>query len=550
MADLDGPAPTKASLKSWWRAFTRKEKHAAPPHALRSALVPPYSPPARGLEPGKSGVGRVFGVPLNDSLQYASVAISLIAADGNQYVYGYVPIVVAKCGMMLKETATQTEGIFRVSGSNKRINQLQGIFDEPPRYGKDFDWTGYSVHDAASVLRRYLNALPEPVIPAGLYLDFTAVLQKPQPIAASIAAYRHLISLLPPASRYLLLYLLDFLSVFARCSDKNLMTASNLAVVFQPGLVSSRGGGHNALLGFPGFVEGKPPPSGSAGSPSPAQVPNAGAQEQAGEHGRGKEVLEFLIEQQAHFMLGLEPPVDEERQKRKGVDEDPATPVVGASAGTPPRAVQSIAAQEILARQEQQPFASTSAVPMGGASDLHRRGSEKSVERRRLRKEREGKEGVKVKRNKTWGTSPSVTPANPSPQVPSTATFSSPSTSYTNTPSLGAPSDSPALSHRPSVKKKARKSNAAPSPVLASAPLHPPPNLLPEPTVSASPSVPAPGPGASHPMQTSASGASQRGADSGGDGGGGGGTGIGILGLGGGGKSRRRSMDPDGGTKR
>lgn len=56
--------------------------------------------------------------------------------------------------------ATQTEGIFRVSGSNKRINELQAIFDQPPRYGKDFDWTGYSVHDAASVLRRYLNSLP------------------------------------------------------------------------------------------------------------------------------------------------------------------------------------------------------------------------------------------------------------------------------------------------------------------------------------------------------------------------------------------------------
>lgn len=51
------------------------------------------------------------------------------------------------------------------------------MFDTPPRYGKDFDWTGYSVHDAASVLRRYLNSLPEPVIPAGLYLDFTAVLR-------------------------------------------------------------------------------------------------------------------------------------------------------------------------------------------------------------------------------------------------------------------------------------------------------------------------------------------------------------------------------------
>lgn len=57
-------------------------------------------------------------------------------------------------------TATQTEGIFRVSGSNKRINQLQAIFDEGPRYGKDLDWSGYSVHDAASVLRRYLNQMP------------------------------------------------------------------------------------------------------------------------------------------------------------------------------------------------------------------------------------------------------------------------------------------------------------------------------------------------------------------------------------------------------
>lgn len=47
-----------------------------------------------------------------------------------------------------------------MSGSNKRINQLQAEFDEPPRYGKDLDWTGYSVHDAASVLRRYLNQMP------------------------------------------------------------------------------------------------------------------------------------------------------------------------------------------------------------------------------------------------------------------------------------------------------------------------------------------------------------------------------------------------------
>ncbi|GAA6009627.1 hypothetical protein JCM11491_001038 [Sporobolomyces phaffii] len=396
MADYDAAPPSKASLVKWWKMFTSKDKQKqhrpmmlptsnpsrAPPAS------PSYIPPGRGLERGTDGNGRVFGVSLEQSLQYASVAISMVGQDGKQYVYGYVPIVVAKCGMMLKETATQTEGIFRVSGSNKRINTLQVVFDEPPRYGKDFDWTGYSVHDAASVLRRYLNSLPEPVIPAGLYLDFTAVLQRPQPIADSIAAYRHLISLLPPASRYLLLYLLDFLSVFARCSNKNLMTASNLAVVFQPGLVSSRREGTNsALLGFPGFVEGRLPPSKTiAGSGL------GGAQEQAGEHGKGKEVLEFLIEQQASFMLGLEPPVDAERQKKKGVEPTP----VSTAAPSP----------TLAATQTLEPVTAGAGGDSKSPTDLARRGSDKSIERRRLRKSTDaGKEGGKVKRSKTWGSS-------------------------------------------------------------------------------------------------------------------------------------------------
>jgi hypothetical protein len=62
--------------------------------------------------------------------------------------------------MMLKESATTTEGIFRVSGSNKRINELQTIFDTSPRFGKDLDWSSFTVHDAASVLRRFLNLMP------------------------------------------------------------------------------------------------------------------------------------------------------------------------------------------------------------------------------------------------------------------------------------------------------------------------------------------------------------------------------------------------------
>ncbi|GAA5896107.1 uncharacterized protein JCM6883_001714 [Sporobolomyces salmoneus] len=482
----DGPPPSKASLLKWWKLFTSKDKskqsssssqqqlsHSAPSDGRR-VFPPPgspsYIPPGRGLERGKDGNGRVFGVSLEQSLQYASVAISMVGQDGKQYVYGYVPIVVAKCGMMLKETATQTEGIFRVSGSNKRINQLQIVFDEPPRYGKDFDWTGYSVHDAASVLRRYLNSLPEPVIPAGLYLDFTAVLQRPQPITDSISAYRHLISLLPPASRYLLLYLLDFLSVFARCSTKNLMTASNLAVVFQPGLVSSRRDGTNsALLGFPGFVEGKLPPSASAsgrGGAGGAGRGKEGAEEQAGEHGRGKEVLEFLIEQQGHFMLDLQAPVDAERQKNKGIEPN-STPIPTTTTTT----TKTLSSSTNLPEKE-----TVVATGIKGSTDLTRRGSDKSIERRRLRKSTDaaGKEGAggKVKRSRTWGSSSKRrarenSPAS-SPQPPTITSFASPSpsTSYQNRPNVAAipPSLSP-----PSHLEPSR--HYAPSPPRTASPL-------------------------------------------------------------------------------
>jgi len=45
----------------------------------------------------------IFGVPLQQSIRYANVAISLFNDDGQSYIYGYVPIVVAKCGVYLKE---------------------------------------------------------------------------------------------------------------------------------------------------------------------------------------------------------------------------------------------------------------------------------------------------------------------------------------------------------------------------------------------------------------------------------------------------------------
>ncbi|ORY91093.1 hypothetical protein BCR43DRAFT_518480 [Syncephalastrum racemosum] len=155
---------------------------------------------------------------------------------------GIVPLVVAKCGSYLKSqesasAALETEGIFRISGSMKRVNTLQRLFDDPNgSYGLHLNWVGYTVHDAASALRRYLNKMPEPVIPYHMYERFRD--KHHRTTEQKVRAYQQLIQHLPIPHQHLLLYLLDLLSLFASHSSENKMDATNLAIVFAPGILN------------------------------------------------------------------------------------------------------------------------------------------------------------------------------------------------------------------------------------------------------------------------------------------------------------------------
>ena len=51
----------------------------------------------------KEQVQRVFGVALLTSIRYANIAIRVTDEHGKQYIFGYVPIIVAKCGVFIKE---------------------------------------------------------------------------------------------------------------------------------------------------------------------------------------------------------------------------------------------------------------------------------------------------------------------------------------------------------------------------------------------------------------------------------------------------------------
>ncbi|KAJ7797087.1 Rho GTPase activation protein, partial [Mycena olivaceomarginata] len=202
----------------------------------------------------------VFGTPLKESLKYASLQISTSNTSGELYVWGYIPIVVAQCGLYLKENATEIPGTFSVAGSDERMEETAGALEAPPRYGKHvIAWKqeSYTTASPSSTqglgrahrflrLRKYLTQLPEPVIPRAMYhavRHSSMLIHDPakQPFDQDevIATYKRLIRSMPRANQYLLLYILDLLSVFARKSDKNFMTARALAIIFRPGLLGS-----------------------------------------------------------------------------------------------------------------------------------------------------------------------------------------------------------------------------------------------------------------------------------------------------------------------
>lgn len=214
--------------------------------------------------------GSVFGKPLVISVPYANVPISLTdSATGEAFIYGYIPIVVAKTCVFLKERGrflifeyekadfcegTQIEDIFATNGNAVRVRKLCRTFETPSRYGKGLDWTGYTIHDAATVLLRYLKMLPTPIVPYEQYNAFVQPMRQYQDSvgdnlpqsdverqahARIVPLYQQLIKELPPLNRQLLLYIHDLLAVFASQSYYNKMPAKRLVMSFQPALLAA-----------------------------------------------------------------------------------------------------------------------------------------------------------------------------------------------------------------------------------------------------------------------------------------------------------------------
>jgi len=87
--ELPEQSPQSRKVTDWWKRFRSegriKAKSQTEPHSEVSNEAP------------------IFGIALSVSTRYGNIAISVSNDRGETFICGYIPILVAKCGVFLKE---------------------------------------------------------------------------------------------------------------------------------------------------------------------------------------------------------------------------------------------------------------------------------------------------------------------------------------------------------------------------------------------------------------------------------------------------------------
>lgn len=130
----------------------------------------------------------------------------------------------------------KVEGIFRRSGSHQRQKQILADIEA------NMDLSAATIFDVTDLVKTFFRLLKEPLLTTVYYDSFLCAIQHEDSKFAD-ASILLLCLLLPPEHLYTLRYLTLFLAKVASYSDKNGMTARNLALVLTPSIINQ--GVHN-----------------------------------------------------------------------------------------------------------------------------------------------------------------------------------------------------------------------------------------------------------------------------------------------------------------
>ncbi|XP_062997923.1 oligophrenin-1 isoform X2 [Elgaria multicarinata webbii] len=147
---------------------------------------------------------------------------------------------VRKCINAVETKGVTTEGVYRTVGSNIQVQKLLNAFFDPKCPGDvDFQNSDWDIKTITSSLKFYLRNLSEPVMTYKLHKELVLA-AKSENLDYRLGAIHSLIYKLPDKNREMLELLIRHLVHVCEHSQQNLMSPSNMGVIFGPTLMRAQ----------------------------------------------------------------------------------------------------------------------------------------------------------------------------------------------------------------------------------------------------------------------------------------------------------------------
>ncbi|KAM9577350.1 oligophrenin-1 isoform 2-T2 [Trichechus inunguis] len=147
---------------------------------------------------------------------------------------------VRKCINVIEAKGIKTEGLYRTVGSNIQVQKLLNAFFDPKCPGDiDFHNSDWDIKTITSSLKFYLRNLSEPVMTYRLHKELVSA-AKSDNLDYRLGAIHSLVYKLPENNREMLELLIRHLVNVCEHSQENLMTPSNMGVIFGPTLMRAQ----------------------------------------------------------------------------------------------------------------------------------------------------------------------------------------------------------------------------------------------------------------------------------------------------------------------